>query len=82
MLTDSTPGAVIHYTTDGSLPTTASPTYSGPLQVSKTHINQCDCGGARVCDERARQRHLQHRHAVADHQRALRQRSQHLRHRQ
>ena len=34
MLSDSTPGAVIHYTTDGSLPTTASPTYSAPLQVS------------------------------------------------
>jgi len=40
MLTDGTPGAVIHYTTDGSLPTTASPTYSGPLQVStNTSIN-------------------------------------------
>jgi len=36
MLTDSTPGAVIHFTTDGSLPTTASPTYSGALQVNKT----------------------------------------------
>jgi hypothetical protein len=36
MLSDSTPGAVIHYTTDGSMPTTSSATYSGPLQVSTT----------------------------------------------
>ena len=36
MLTDGTPGAVIHYTTDGSLPTTASPTYSAALQVNAT----------------------------------------------
>jgi hypothetical protein len=35
-ITDLTPGAVIHYTTDGSTPTAASATYSGPLTVSAT----------------------------------------------
>lgn len=32
----STPGAVIHYTTNGSTPTGSSPTYSTPLSVSAT----------------------------------------------
>ncbi|MEI6873741.1 MAG: leucine-rich repeat protein [Spirochaetota bacterium] len=31
---DSTSGATIHYTTDGSEPTLASPTYTGPIAVS------------------------------------------------
>ena len=36
-LADATPGAVIHYTTDGSMPTGTSPTYGGtPLSVSAT----------------------------------------------
>ena len=35
-LTSPTPGAVIHYTTDGSTPTAASPTYGGPIAVDKT----------------------------------------------
>jgi hypothetical protein len=35
-MTDSTPGAVIHYTTDGSAPTSSSNTYSGPLTISAT----------------------------------------------
>jgi hypothetical protein len=36
MLSDSTPGAAIHYTTDGSMPTTSSAVYSEPLQLSAT----------------------------------------------
>lgn len=35
-ISDSTPGATIHYTTDGSTPTTNSPQYSVPLTVSVT----------------------------------------------
>jgi outer membrane protein OmpA-like peptidoglycan-associated protein len=35
-LTSPTPGAVIHYTLDGSTPTAASPTYAGPIAVDKT----------------------------------------------
>ena len=33
-ITDSTPGAVIHYTTDGSVPTTSSPIYFGPITLN------------------------------------------------
>jgi hypothetical protein len=35
-LSDTTPGAVIHYTTDGSTPTTNSTVYSAPLKISTT----------------------------------------------
>jgi hypothetical protein len=35
-LASPTPGAVIHYTTDGSTPTAASPTYAGPIAVERT----------------------------------------------
>jgi hypothetical protein len=35
-LADSTPGAAIYYTTDGSVPTTASTLYSGAILVTQT----------------------------------------------
>lgn len=35
-LASATSGAAIHYTTDGTAPTTASPTYAGPLVIAAT----------------------------------------------
>jgi hypothetical protein len=35
-ITDSTPGATIYYTTDGTTPTTTSPTYAGPIRLTAT----------------------------------------------
>jgi Chitobiase/beta-hexosaminidase C-terminal domain len=35
-LKDSTPGAIIHYTLDGSYPTISSPVYGGPIKATTT----------------------------------------------
>jgi hypothetical protein len=39
-LSDTTPGAVIHYTTDGTTPMAISPAYSGPIAVSASETIQ------------------------------------------
>ena len=36
IITDSTPGAILYYTTDGTTPTVNSMQYSGPLMISST----------------------------------------------
>ena len=35
-LSDATPGAIIHFTTDGSVPSESSPTYTGPIPIAAT----------------------------------------------
>jgi sugar lactone lactonase YvrE len=37
-ISDSTSGATIHYTLDGTMATAASPTYSGPISITKTTV--------------------------------------------
>lgn len=37
-ITVATPGAVVYYTTDGSIPTAASQRYKGPITLSTTTI--------------------------------------------
>lgn len=49
-ITAATPGSVIYYTTDGSMPNANSPVYSGPLLVSNTQTVQAVAvvGGSQV----------------------------------
>jgi len=39
-ISGATPGAVIHYSTDGTPPTVASPVYNAPIEVGKTETVQ------------------------------------------
>jgi len=41
-ISDATSGAIIHYTTDGTAPTTSSPVYSGAISVSRTETLKAD----------------------------------------
>ncbi len=38
VLTDTTPGATIYYTTNGASPTTSSTVYSGPIPIASTEL--------------------------------------------
>jgi hypothetical protein len=45
-ISDSTPGAAIYYTTDGTTPTAASTAYSGPITVNSTETIQASAVAA------------------------------------
>ena len=41
-ITDATPGAVIHYTTNGTTPSNSSAVYAGPINVGVTETLKAD----------------------------------------
>jgi hypothetical protein len=43
---DTTPGAIIYYTVDGTAPNTASPKYSGPISVPGSEVLQAFAGSS------------------------------------
>jgi len=47
-ISDTTPGATIYYTTDGSTPTTASSQYGGPFDASSTETIKAIAGGTNL----------------------------------
>jgi Chitobiase/beta-hexosaminidase C-terminal domain len=47
-MSDSSTGASIHYTTDGSTPDAASPTYTGPIAVTRTTTISAIATGSRL----------------------------------
>jgi len=59
-LSDSTPGALIYYTIDGTTPTTASNLYAAPITVSVQHNRQSDCGRSGLHRECRSKRGVRH----------------------
>ena len=52
-IADTTAGAAIYYTTNGSTPTTGSQLYSGPFTISASTTVECDRYSQRVYAKRA-----------------------------